>query len=97
MALAIKFEGLLRQGVIADYAALARLGRVSPARISQIMNLLFLAPHIQEEILFLPPLQHGRDPIHLRHLQRLALVQSWQKQRILWPELKASVRRLSKG
>ena len=40
MALAIRFEQLVRDGVVADYAELARLGRVTRARMSQIMNLL---------------------------------------------------------
>ena len=44
LALAHKFDGLLGHGVIADYAALARLGHVSRARITQIMNLIHLAP-----------------------------------------------------
>lgn len=34
-------------------AELARLGRVSRARITQIMDLLMLAPEIQEEVLYL--------------------------------------------
>lgn len=51
LALAIRFEGSLRQGVVKDYAELARLGRISRARISQIANLAVLAPDIQEDIL----------------------------------------------
>ena len=54
MALAIKFEGMIQAGVAADYADLARLGGVTRARMTQIMNLLNLAPDIQEQILFLP-------------------------------------------
>ena len=53
MALAIRFEGLLREETIQDYAELARLGRVTRARMTQIMKLLDLAPDIQEQILFL--------------------------------------------
>lgn len=53
MALAIHFDGLIRQGVVRDYADLARLGGVSRARITQIMNLLNLPPGKQEELLFL--------------------------------------------
>mgnify|MGYP001332656527 CR=1 FL=1 len=53
MALAIHFDGLIRDGVVRDYADLARLGGVSRARITQIMNLLNLAPWKQEELLFL--------------------------------------------
>jgi hypothetical protein len=53
MALAIHFDGLIRDGVVKNYADLARLGGVSRARITQIMNLLNLPPWKQEEILFL--------------------------------------------
>ena len=53
MALAIRFEGLLRDKTIRDYAELSRLGGVSRARITQIMKLRLLAPDIQEQILFL--------------------------------------------
>jgi hypothetical protein len=84
MALAIRFEGLVRAGVVSDYAELARLGRVTRARVTQIMNLLMLAPDIQEAILFLPRVERGRDPILLRQLQPIALVPDWRKQRRLW-------------
>ena len=53
MALAIRFDGLVREETIRDYAELARLGRVTRARMTQIMKLLDLAPDIQEQILFL--------------------------------------------
>ncbi len=74
MALAIHFDELLRDGVVSDYAQLARLGHVSQARISQVMNLLILAPDIQEAILFLPPTVRGRDPIRESHLRPIAAV-----------------------
>ncbi len=45
---------LIREGVVTDYAELARLGHVTRARVTQIMNLLHLAPDIQETLLFLP-------------------------------------------
>ena len=44
MALALRFQGLLQQGLIANSATLARLGHVSRARVSQILNLVVLAP-----------------------------------------------------
>src|SRR5262249_31021452 len=81
------FEELIRQGVVKDYAELARLGRVSRARISQIANLVLLAPDIQEALLFLPRTQQGRDPIRLRHLQPIALEPNWLRQRHLWAAL----------
>lgn len=87
MALAIRFDELIRNGDVADYAELARLAHVTRARITQIMNLLMLAPDIQESLLFLPHVESGRDPIHLRQLQAVALVSDWRKQRKLWNEL----------
>ena len=72
LALALRLDQLIRAGAIADYATLARLGHVSRARVSQILGLLLLAPDIQETLLFLPPTEHGRDPIRLRQLQALA-------------------------
>ncbi len=54
MALAIRFHGLVRRGEVRDYTDLARLGYVTPARMTQIMCLLHLAPDIQEALLFLP-------------------------------------------
>ncbi|TWT61722.1 hypothetical protein [Rubinisphaera italica] len=59
MALAIRFDRLIRDGHVNDYAELARLGQVSRARMTQIMNLLNLAPEIQETILFLPRVEQG--------------------------------------
>ena len=38
MALAIRFDALVRHGEVRDYADLARLGYVTRARITQIMN-----------------------------------------------------------
>ena len=63
MALAIRFDQLIRDGVVADQAELACLGHVTGARMTQIMNLLHLAPDIQEAILHLPRVMEGRDPI----------------------------------
>ena len=93
MALAIRFERLLSEGEIEDYSELARLGHVSKARISQVMNLCLLAPSIQEEILFLPRIEDGRDPITLRDLQALALQPDWGEQKRLWATLSHSAHR----
>jgi site-specific DNA recombinase len=90
LALAIRFEALIREGRINNYSALARLGHVSPARVSQIANLLLLAPDIQEEILFLPRIKTGRAPIRMAQLQPIALTWDWRKQRRLWAALRAS-------
>src|SRR5262249_40915357 len=69
MALGIRCDGMIRAGEIADYAELARLAHVTRARITQILNLLHLAPDIQEELLFLEGHLRGRGAILLAHLQ----------------------------
>src|SRR5262245_31235332 len=92
MALALRFEELVRSGAVRDYAELARLGRVSRARITQVMNLLHLAPDLQEEVLFLAPVLKGRDPIHLENLQGLAALVDWQSQRRQWREMRGTRR-----
>lgn len=51
MALAIKFQGMVDRGEVHDYADIARLGYVTRARVTQIMNLLNLAPDIQQSLL----------------------------------------------
>ncbi len=84
VALAIRFEGLIEGGVVADYAELARLGHVTRARITQVTNLLSLAPDIIEAILFLPAVQRGKDPITERDLRPIVAVADWKKQRRLW-------------
>jgi hypothetical protein len=90
MALAIRFDALVRSGAVKNYAELATLGHVTTARISQITRLLHLAPDIQEEILFYQRPARGRDPIYLARLQPIAAVVDWKKQRRMWRELMAS-------
>ena len=84
MALAIRFDRLVRDGQVADYADLARLGHVTRARMTQIMNLLNLAPDIQEAILFLPRTVAGQDPISERQVRRVVGEPEWKRQRRVW-------------
>ena len=88
LALAIRFEALVGEGVVENYAELAQLGYVSRARMTQILNLSNLAPDIQEEILFLPAQSSGRDVITERALRRLAAEPDWRVQRRSWRRLK---------
>jgi len=84
MALAIRFEGLIRDGVVKDQAELARLGHVSRARLSQIMGLLSLAPDIQEAILWLPAVESGDDGVTERELREVVREVDWGRQRGRW-------------
>lgn len=88
MALAIHCEELLRAGEVTDYAELARLGHVTRARMTQIMNLLNLAPQVQEEILFLPRTTKGRDAIGERDIRPICTEADWTRQQELWQQLR---------
>jgi hypothetical protein len=87
LALARRIDEKVRKGELTSYAEVALLGHVTRARVSQITNLLNLAPDIQEAILFLPRTVQGRDPIILRDLQPIASIMDWRKQRVLWRQL----------
>jgi len=90
LALAIRFDGLVRSGEVKDYADLACLGMVSRARVTQIMNLLLLAPDIQEAILFLPRTIKGYDPITEHHIRLLTRTADWKTQRLIWKQMRDS-------
>jgi hypothetical protein len=89
LALAYRFEELVRSGAVRDYADIARLGRVSRARVSQILKLLTLAPSIQEHLLFLPPRVARDEPITERDLRLVVREPRWDRQRELFARLLA--------
>jgi hypothetical protein len=89
MALAIKFEGQVRAGLVRNYGALAAAGQISRARMSQIMSLAELAPEIQEQVLFLPKTVVGPDRITEKELRRIACSLDWEQQRKQFAELVA--------
>jgi len=90
LALAIRFDQLIRAGEVRDLAEIARLGHVTRARVTQIMNLLHLAPDIQDAILNLPRVERGHDPITERDLRPIAAIVDWRKQRPAWRCLTAT-------
>jgi hypothetical protein len=89
MALAIRFDQLICDGVVADQAELARLGHLSRARLTQIMDLLNLAPDIQEQLLIQTSLRIAYDTVSERLLRPVAAEPSWRKQRQLWDHLRS--------
>lgn len=91
LALALKLDSQLRGGAFTDHAQLAALGRVSRARISQIVSLAYLAPDIQEAILFLPRTVRGRDPVILHDVLPIAAEVDWRRQRRLWQRLAQTI------
>ena len=90
MTLAMRFGQLIRDGVVEDQGEIARLGHVTPARLSQIMGLLMLAPDIQEAILMLPCVHEGRDTVTKRDLRRITRSLDWVVQRANWSKLDQS-------
>ena len=83
MALASKFQDMVDRGEVRDYADLARLGYVTRARVTQIMNLLLLAPELQENLLLLPLSESGSPPAE-RGIRVLCAMTEWERQRAAW-------------
>jgi len=84
LALALKMEQMIQEGTVKNYSGLAHLGQVSRARITQVMNLLQLAPDIQEEILL------GNTPedrLRESAIRKLSGVVLWSEQRDRWHAL----------
>jgi hypothetical protein len=88
MALAIQFQDMIQRGEARDYADLARLGCLTRERMSQIMELVWLAPDIQQEILEFPPSGTARFPISEVAVRKIASPLSWNEQRDAWQLLK---------
>lgn len=83
MALALKFQEMVDRGEVRDYADIARLGYVTRARLTQIMNLMLLAPEIQEFLLLAGPGCCERD------IRRTTAEPLWSLQREIWASLMA--------
>jgi hypothetical protein len=82
MALAIKLEQLMRDNPHLSYQELAGLGQVSAPRLTQILNLLHLAPDLQERLLWLEPNGKGRERMHEAALRQISAVYDWRLQRL---------------
>ena len=87
LALAHRIDGMIRAGELRDLADAARAIGVTRARMTQIMNLVLLAPEIQEAILDLPLVTNGRDLISERQLRPITAEADWNQQTELWKTL----------
>jgi hypothetical protein len=87
LALAHEIERRIRAGELDDLAHAARMFGLTRARLTQISNLLLLAPVIQEEILVMPPITVGRDRITERTLRPIVAEPVWERQMELWNHL----------
>ena len=87
LALAHKIDGMIARGELRDLAYAAEVLGLTRARMTQIANLILLAPQIQEAILDLPPVTNRRDPITERALRPLVAEHIWERQLELWRKI----------
>jgi hypothetical protein len=84
LALAHHVQRMIDGGRIADRAEVARRLRWTRARVSQVMDLLLLAPDLQEAVLFLD----AGSPVTERSLRAVVRHANWQEQRAEWASLR---------
>jgi len=82
LALAHKIDAAIAAGQLHDQADAARRLDLTPARVTQLLALLALAPDLQERVLFLESLD-GLEPLTERALRRATRTRSWEAQRAI--------------
>ncbi len=80
-------QARITSGEFETQAQMARALGLTQARISQLFDLLILAPDIQEEILFLK-FAAGIQPLNEASLRPIARHLRWTAQRRAWAQLK---------
>jgi hypothetical protein len=83
LALAHHLQAAIDRGSIADRAALARKLGLTRARVTQLLDLLLLAPDLQQAVLALEAVD-GAEPMSERALRAVAHAGSWRAQRDAW-------------
>lgn len=96
LAVAHSLAALLAKDGGPARAALAVALDMSEARLSQLLDLVLLAPGIQEELLFLE-VAPGRDPIPERALRHVVRALDWSEQRRRFARLRESGSRGTPG
>lgn len=77
----------LEKGDWVDQSDVARHFNLSRARITQLLSLTYLAPDIQEELLFLEAVD-GQEPLAGRTLLQIPRHISWAEQRKRWRKMR---------
>ena len=91
LALAHALQRRVDDGEFADYANMVGALGFSRARITQIMDLLLLAPEIQEEILFFECIP-GCQPVSERALREVLKSLDWAEQSHAWRKIQSEFR-----
>lgn len=87
VAQAHRIDGLIRAGRVRDQTEVAVLAGLTRGRVSQIVDLLLLAPDIQEALLFLDRPTAGREPLGEVDLRKVIREPDWAKQRAMFKKL----------
>ena len=80
LALAHHLQVAIDKGIVADRASVARSLGFTRARVTQLLDLLLLAPDIQERVLGLEAVD-GVEPVGERALRDVAHAGTWVEQR----------------
>jgi len=86
LALAHHLQAAIDRGAIADRAAVARKLGLTRARVTQLLDLLLLAPDLQAAVLALDAVD-GAEPMAERTLRAVAHAGTWAEQRAAWAGL----------
>jgi len=87
LALAHHLQGAIDRGLVADRAAVARKLGLTRARVTQLLDLLLLAPDLQAAVLGLEAVD-GREPLTERTLRSVAHTGTWSQQRTRFARFK---------
>lgn len=91
LALAHRIERQIAAGDFTDRADASRQLGLTRAGVTQLCDLLLLAPDIQEELLYLESVG-GVEPIGARALRPVVQELRWERQREMWAGLRARFR-----
>jgi len=91
LAIAHHLQAAIDRGQLFDRAHAARCLGMTRARLTQVFDLMLLAPDIQEQILFLEAVD-GFEPLAERELRAIVRHRRWAKQREAWQRLLAGKR-----
>lgn len=84
LALAHTMNALLRDGTVGDQRELADVMGLTRARVTQLLDLVLLAPDIQEQLL---DGAVGDERVTERALRKVVRARCWEGQRRLWASL----------
>lgn len=91
LALAHHLQRAIDQGLVADRAEVARKLGLTRARVTQLLDLLLLAPDLQSEVLEMTA-EDAVEPTTERRLAGIARTVHWVQQRSNWLQVRRGCR-----